>query len=212
MRELLFWGATSQARVLAELIHGTDLRLVALVDNQAVPPPFPNIPVLNGTAGLDAWLLQRGTSDNLYCAVAVGGPRGEDRLSLMKLLKTRGLTPISLIHRTAFVAYNATVGEGCQILAQSAVCTDVQLGRSSIINTGASVDHDCKIGDGAHIAPGARLAGEITVGASAFIGAGAVILPRLSIGEGAVIGAGAVVTKNVAPGATMIGNPARPKV
>ena len=44
----------------------------------------------------------------------------------------------------------------------------------------------------------------------ALIGAGAVLLPGITIGEGAMVGAGAVVTKDVAPGTTVIGNPARP--
>jgi len=44
----------------------------------------------------------------------------------------------------------------------------------------------------------------------ASIGANATILPGITIGEGAVVGAGAVVTKNVPPGATVVGNPARP--
>jgi acetyltransferase-like isoleucine patch superfamily enzyme len=44
----------------------------------------------------------------------------------------------------------------------------------------------------------------------ASIGANATILPGLTIGEGAMVGAGAVVTKDVAPGVTVKGNPARP--
>ena len=43
----------------------------------------------------------------------------------------------------------------------------------------------------------------------ASIGTGAVILGGVVIGEGAIVGAGAVVTKNVAPHATVAGNPAR---
>lgn len=41
------------------------------------------------------------------------------------------------------------------------------------------------------------------------IGAGAIILPGLTIGKGARIGAGAVVTKDVPPGETWVGNPAK---
>ena len=212
MRELLFWGATGQAKVLHEAIYGTDMRLVALIDNRSIPSPISDVPLLNGEAGLDAWLVQRGGSNNLYCAVAVGGARGRDRIMLMDLLKARGLALLTLVHRTAFVAHSAMIGEGCQILAQSAVCTHTKLGRGVIINTAASVDHDSEIGDGVHLGPGARLAGEVTIGARVFIGTGAVILPRIIIGEDAVVGAGAVVTKDVAPGMTVTGNPSRPKV
>lgn len=44
----------------------------------------------------------------------------------------------------------------------------------------------------------------------ASIGSGATILGGITIGEGAVVGAGAVVTKDVAPGSTVVGNPAHP--
>ncbi len=43
----------------------------------------------------------------------------------------------------------------------------------------------------------------------AFIGTGAIILPGVEVGENAVVGAGAVVTKDVVPGITVIGIPAK---
>lgn len=209
MSEVLFWGATGQAKVLNEALSGTDFRLVALVDNHDVISPFESVPVLIGESGLDAWLDRRGGARGLFAAIAIGGAHGRDRLELMDFLQARGLKPLTVIHRTAFVATDAQVGEGCQIMAQAAVCTHVRLGSGVIVNTAASVDHDCVIGNGTHIAPGARLAGEVTVGERAFVGVGAIVLPRIHIGEGAIVGAGAVVTKNVRLGATVIGNPAR---
>ena len=50
----------------------------------------------------------------------------------------------------------------------------------------------------------------VRIGPYAWIGGGAIILPGVTIGEDAVIGAGAVVTRDVPPGATVAGNPARP--
>ncbi len=49
----------------------------------------------------------------------------------------------------------------------------------------------------------------VRIGADAWIGGGAIILPGVTIGDGAVIGAGSVVTRDVAPGETVTGNPAR---
>jgi maltose O-acetyltransferase len=50
----------------------------------------------------------------------------------------------------------------------------------------------------------------IRIGRNVWIGSGAMILPGVTIGDDAVIGAGSVVTRDVAPGATVVGNPARP--
>ncbi len=44
----------------------------------------------------------------------------------------------------------------------------------------------------------------------ASIGGGAVILPGIRVGACAIVGAGAVVVKDVLPGVTVVGNPARP--
>lgn len=49
----------------------------------------------------------------------------------------------------------------------------------------------------------------ILVCKGARLGVGSIILPGVTIGAGALVGAGAVVTKDVAPGTTVIGNPAR---
>lgn len=42
-----------------------------------------------------------------------------------------------------------------------------------------------------------------------FMGGRVIVLPGVRIGRGAAVGAGSVVTKDVAPGATVVGNPAR---
>ncbi|MBR0693812.1 sugar O-acetyltransferase [Bradyrhizobium lablabi] len=52
----------------------------------------------------------------------------------------------------------------------------------------------------------------IRIGNDVWIGGGAIILPGVTIGDGAVIGAGSVVTRDVAPHATVTGNPARPRL
>ena len=51
--------------------------------------------------------------------------------------------------------------------------------------------------------------GDITVCDKVWIGCGAIILPGVTIGKGATIAAGAVVTKDVQPGVTVGGVPAR---
>ncbi len=58
------------------------------------------------------------------------------------------------------------------------------------------------------MASGERLIGP-TIERAARIGAQATVLPGVTVGAEAVVGAGAVVTRDVAPGAIVVGNPAR---
>lgn len=210
MIPIIFWGATGQAKVLRDALSDGDMKLVALFDNRDIASPFDDTPIFHGETGFLDW--EQGYHDRcrVRACVAIGGVHGEDRLARMHWLGNRGYASLTVVHPRAFIAKDALIGDGSQILAMSAVCTGVKLGEATIVNTGASVDHDCIIDDGAHIAPGATLAGEVTVEKFAFIGAGATILPRIRIGAHAIIGAGAVVTRDVAAGETVIGNPARP--
>ena len=56
---------------------------------------------------------------------------------------------------------------------------------------------------------GFEFARPVAIGSDVWIGGGAIILPGVTIGDNAIIGAGSVVTRDVAPGATVVGNPAR---
>ncbi len=108
--------------------------------------------------------------------------------------------------------YNISLGEGaylnfgCVILDVAAV----RIGAFAKIGPGVQIlpaDHPR---DAAERAAGLECGRPVLIGRGAWIGGGAILLPGVTVGEGAIVGAGAVVTRDVAPGATVAGNPARP--
>jgi sugar O-acyltransferase (sialic acid O-acetyltransferase NeuD family) len=210
IEQVIFWGATGQAKVLRDCLKNTGIQLVALFDNdETVRSPFENIPLHYGVKGFEAWIEDRNASDPLGCLVAIGGQNGKHRKTIQDYLVEFGCIPLIAKHPSAIIAENVSIGPGSQLLANSTICVETVIGPASIINTGAIVDHECRIGTGVHIGPGANLAGCVEVDSFATIFTGAVVLPRIKIGKAAVVAAGAVVVEDV-PAYTVIGgNPAK---
>lgn len=82
-----------------------------------------------------------------------------------------------------------------------------------------TIGSECVLADGVLIASSdhdatdrhaVRGTGPITIGDRVFIGQRATVLGGVTIGDNATVGAHAVVTRDVAPGQTVVGVPARP--
>lgn len=85
----------------------------------------------------------------------------------------------------------------------------VDIGARSLLGPGVHIycaDHHHEV---AGRAQGLERALPVSIGKEVWIGGRAVILPGVCIGDGAIVAAGAVVTKDVPPGATVSGVPAR---
>lgn len=210
IQRLFIWGSKGQATVLKPVAdaHGYQLDLVYDPDPATISP-FLDVPCVHDEDEIGAW-ADAHPDDFLSFAVAIGGAHGNARLKIHASLISKGLSPATLVHQTAWVAESAVLGAGCQVLAMSAIGERAHLGEQCIINTRAGIDHECLLGAGVHVMPGATLAGRTVVGEGAMIGSGAVVLPYLKVGAHAKVGAGAVVTHDVPEGATVVGNPARP--
>jgi sugar O-acyltransferase (sialic acid O-acetyltransferase NeuD family) len=139
--------------------------------------------------------------------VAIGNNR--TRAAKQAELVAFGGKMATIIHPSAMVSAHATVGAGSVVFANAAVNACATVGAGVIVNTGAVVEHDCVVGDFAHISPNGVLSGGVALGSLVWVGSCASIRQLIAIGEASVVGMGAVVTKDVAPGVTVVGNPAK---
>ncbi len=137
-----------------------------------------------------------------HVVVALGNNEARERL--VTLAEAHGLESATLIHPTAIIDTDASVGPGSVICTGAILATEARIGRGCIVNTGSIVEHECVLEDFAQVCPGCRIAGRAKIGRGAFIGTGACILPGLSVGNRAQVGAGAVVIEDVPAGITVV--------
>ncbi len=121
------------------------------------------------------------------------------------------------------VRENAVIGPGCIVAKDVYIDHGVSVGARCKIQNSVSIYHGVTIEDDVFVGPNACFTNDkvprannaewqvtptrVCKGAS--IGANATILCGVTIGEYAMIAAGAVVTRDVAPYALVMGNPAR---
>ena len=147
-------------------------------------------------------------------AIAVAIANSAVREMIDRKRQDAGIDLIDIVSRNSVIMHDVEIGAGCLISPFVTITSNVRIGTHFHCNIGSYVEHDCRIGDYVTFAPGVRCNGNVHIGDHAYIGSGAIIRngtmeKPLSIGAGAVVGMGAVVTRNVAPGAVVVGNPAR---
>ena len=107
----------------------------------------------------------------------------------------------------------AVIGERCKVQSHVFVCDGVTIGDGVFVGHGVMFINDRRpeatAGTGALQGANDWQLEPTVVRDGASLGTGAVILGGVTIGEGALVGAGAVVTRDVEPGATVAGVPAR---
>ena len=130
------------------------------------------------------------------------------RVKCCDFLKEKGAEFINLLHPSAIVL-SPIKGKGVVIAPFVYVANDVLIDDYVFINTSATVGHNAAIGKGSIICAHADLTGYVVVEDNVLIGSHACVVPGKHIGAGAIVGAGSAVMRNVLPGATVIGVPAK---
>lgn len=154
--EVVIMGTGAHARKLWLYTELMGLKVRAFIDDdfEAISPS-PNIPCLHSNDLVDFPVGQ-------LFLVAIGNPAV--RKVFQEKFLNKGWIPIVLIHPSAYVAKDASIGLGSVVCANAVVETGSIIGGATIIDIGVLVDHDCIVGDFCHLKPGCILPANMKIG------------------------------------------------
>lgn len=144
--------------------------------------------------GIDA-LNYSWTAWRTYCRIRLWFPQSRDlAISLSTQFKHR---------QNIRIGHHVRIGPGVIIGAHAPVVLEdyVRISQYAMLET-AGLDLDQPL-------PYPHVSKPITLKRGAWIGAGAMVLGGVTVGEGAVIAAGVIVTRDVPPGAIVVGAASR---
>jgi sugar O-acyltransferase (sialic acid O-acetyltransferase NeuD family) len=198
MNRLIIIGAGGHGKVLADIAVKNGYTDIFFVDDNARGNCM-GFEIIGTCDNLTS--LNNGASDFV---IGIGNNAVRKKIS-----EKYDVNWISLIHPSAQIATNVSVGRGSVVMAGAVVNPCTSIGEDCIINTCAVVEHDNVIDNYVHISPNATLGGAVCVGEKTHIGIGTTVINNIDICNSCIIGAGAVVTKNITDSGTYVGVPAR---
>ena len=204
---LVVAGSGGHASVVIDIIElmGT-YEIVGITTQETNVDHFQGYPIF-GNDGELRKLFKQGIQ---HAAIGVGGYSDNKRRKLVySHIKGLGFNVINAIHPSAIIARNVLMGEGNVFCAGVMINPGVVIGDNVVLVTGAIVDHETIIDDHVLIAGGVSIGANVHIQKEAFLAIGSTVVSGKVVGGKSLVAAGAVVVKDVDPGVTVMGVPAK---
>lgn len=206
MKQLIIIGAGGMGRTFNDMVkechgYGETFILKGYVDDDIHQlDSFENYPPILGT------IQEYEPQENDVFTCSMGGTA---RYKCMQLIQEKGGEFINLIHKTALIGTNVTMGIGNVVNAFTTIAADVHIGNYNFIQRYVTIGHDVCIGHFNRIDSYVMCVGGVVIQNKIMIHTSSVINHGVLIEDDAHVGACSFVIKKVQQGTTVIGNPAR---
>jgi len=207
MKHLIIIGAGGMGRQVLSFAkscneYGNEYDIKGFLDdNPHAMEGFPGYPPVLGT--VDGYQIEE---DDVFFN-SIGDVQNKKKC-INKILD-KGGEFITLIHPTAQVSPDVKIGKGCMLSSFVGVGVETTIGDFCLIQSKAIIGHDVHVGDFARIDCNVVLIAGVNVGNDVCIHTSAVVNHDVKLGDGSTVGAMSFVIKNVKPGQTVFGNPAK---
>jgi len=146
--------------------------------------------------------------DNAAVAIGIAFP-GIKRTIVKKLSGNGSIGYPGFIHNRAWISKGVTVGRGCIIYPGTTINFGSEIGDFVVMNVNCSLGHHTEVGKFSSFAPGVKTGGHTVIAEEVEMGIGASTLQDIRIGNGGIVGGNSMVIRDVEPGTTVAGVPAK---
>ena len=206
MKQLIIIGAGGMGRTFYDMAResigfGTEYVIKGFIDdNTAALDGFENYPPILGTISE----YKPKANEVFICSIG-----GVSRRKCMEEIIANGGSFLTMIHKTARIGTNVTVGEGTVVGAFTSIGADAKVGKYNLIQAYTVIGHDSHIGNWNRIDTHVTLVGGTIVEDEADIHTSAMINHKVVIESKSRVAACSFVIRRVKSGTTVMGNPAK---
>lgn len=207
MKNLLIIGARGYGREIYNLAHdcigyGTEFIIKGFLDDKA--------DALDNYSGyaqiLDSVEHYQIQKDDVFIC-ALGDVKYKKKY--VELILAKGGEFINLIHKTAYIERNTTIGKGCIICKHVVISCDIKIGDFVTFQAFTNIGHDAQIGSFCQLNAFSFMGGFSQIGNMVTLHTKAVIHPKVIVEDNSTVGVASVAIRRVKAGTTVYGNPAK---
>jgi sugar O-acyltransferase (sialic acid O-acetyltransferase NeuD family) len=209
MRDIVLYGSGGMALEVVQLLEDINeaeptWNILGYIDDFRGGQGADN-PVVSGYKILGTREAVRHFDSSVYWVVAVSSPAAKKEI--VDSLAPYHLRYATLIHPTAKISKNVTVGEGTMISYGCIVSVNAALGAHIYLNMRTVIGHDTVIRDFSTCLIDCVVAGNVLISEGVLLGSNCVIKEKKTIGKNAKISMGAAVFFDVEDNVAVMNRP-----
>lgn len=209
MKDLIIYGAGGMAREVAELVN--DINMVSpcwiirgfIDDFQGTCPEQ-----LQGSSVIGTWEALKEAPEGTYVVIAIGDPDAKGKI-YNRLCSLKNIRFPVLIHPSARISRDCSIGEGSVIGIDCIVSTGVHIGRHVFLNMCTVVGHDAQIDDFCSCLVNCVIAGSVHIMEGTLVGSGSIIMEKKTVGKKCRLSMGSIINFDVEDHHTVLAPPSK---